>query len=365
MILIANPRAQYLAHKNDIDRAVLATFENGFYINGDEVQNFEQEFAAFIGTSYGVGLASGTDAIRIALGACEVKAGDEVITVSHTAVATVCAIEQAGGTPVLVDIDPKPFLMDIEQIKKAITPKTTAIVAVHLYGQSVDLNPIKEICEQHKLWLIEDCAQAHGAKYQGKTVGSIGDIAAFSFYPTKNLGAIGDGGAVVTNNEKLFNRCRLLREYGWSSRYISDIPGTNSRLDEVQAAILRVKLPHLNHDNDARRKIAAFYCESLHDLPITLPEVRSSNEHVYHLFVIRLPNRDQVLKHLQSHDIQAGIHYPVPIHLQPAYKGKIRTIGSMSETVRSSKEILSLPMYPELGIDKASEVVAALRSWSW
>jgi dTDP-4-amino-4,6-dideoxygalactose transaminase len=362
MILCANPRAQYLAHKAAIDAAVLAVFEKGIYIKGEQCSLFEAEFAAYIGVPHGVGVASGTDALRIALSAAGVGAGHEVVTVSHTAVATISAIEQAGAEPVLVDIDPRYFVMDVEQVKRAIGPRTKAVVAVHLYGQPVDLAPLKELCDQRGLLLIEDCAQAHGAEYGGKKVGSFGHAAAFSFYPTKNLGAIGDGGFIATRDAALAERCKLLREYGWAERYISAIPGGNSRLDELQAAILRIKLPHLERDTEARRVLAARYREKLAGLPLSLPEERAGARHVYHLYVVRSAARDALLASLKANDIQPAVHYPAPVHLQPAYRGRVRTVGELSATEAAAREILSLPMYPELGSEELEHVVRALRA---
>jgi dTDP-4-amino-4,6-dideoxygalactose transaminase len=360
MILCANPRAQYLAHKAAIDAAVLSVFEKGIYIKGEQCSLFEAEFAAYVGVPFGIGVASGTDALRIALSAAGVGAGHEVITVSHTAVATVSAIEQAGAEPVLVDIDPRYFVMDTEQVERALGPRTKAVVAVHLYGHPVDLTPLKELCDERGLVLIEDCAQAHGAEYGGEKVGSFGHAAAFSFYPTKNLGAIGDGGFIATRDAALAERCKLLREYGWAERYISAIPGGNSRLDELQAAILRVKLPHLERDTEARRTLAARYREALAGLPLGLPEERAGARHVYHLFVVRSAARDALLERLKANDVQPAVHYPAPVHLQPAYRGRIRTVGELTATEAAAREILSLPMYPELGSEDFDHVVRAI-----
>ena len=256
MILCSNPKAQYQAHKEEIDSAIQRVLDKGWYILGDETKAFESEFAAYIGVDHGIGVGSGTEALHIALAACGIGLGDEVITVSHTAVATVAAIELAGATPVLVDIDPDYYTLNPDKLESAISPRTKAIIPVHLYGQPADLTPILEIARQHGVLLIEDCAQAHGAMYGGRRIGAWGDIACFSFYPTKNLGALGDGGMVVTNDSALAERARLLREYGWAERYVSSIPGLNSRLDEVQAAVLSVKLRFLDADNEARALLA-------------------------------------------------------------------------------------------------------------
>jgi len=362
MILCANPRAQYLAHQQAIDLAIRGVLEKGIYIKGEQCGAFEREFAAFLGVSHGVGVANGTDALRIALSAAGIAPGDEVITVSHTAVATVSAIEQAGAVPVFVDIDPVYFVMDVSQVERALSPRTKAVVAVHLYGQPVDLAPLKELCDRRGLVLVEDCAQAHAAEYAGKKVGSIGHVSAFSFYPTKNLGAIGDGGFVATNDAAIAERAQLLREYGWAERYISAIAGGNSRLDELQAAILRVKLPHLERDTELRRGIADRYRAELAGLPLTLPQERAGSRHVYHLFVLRAQNRGAVLEQLKRHDIQGAIHYPAPVHLQPAYKGRIRGSDTLKFTEAVARDIVSLPMYPELTENELAQVVAALRS---
>ena len=362
MLLCANPRAQYIAHKDAIDQAVLGVFDRGMYIKGDEMARFEAEFAAYVGVACGVGVANGTDALRIALSSCGVGAGDEVVTVSHTAVATVSAIEQAGAVPVFVDIRSEDFVMDVAQVERALTARTKAVVAVHLYGQAVELDPLLALCKQRGIRLIEDCAQAHGAGYRGRRVGSFGDAAAFSFYPTKNLGAIGDGGAVVTNDPAIAQRAKLLREYGWATRYVSDIAGGNSRLDELQAAILRVKLPHLDRDNDARRRIADVYRAGLAGSGLELPTEREGARHVYHLFVVRSPKRDELADALKKHDIQAAIHYPMPVHAQPAYAGRLRAAAPLTVTESVAKSILSLPMYPELTQTEAEQVVGALRS---
>jgi dTDP-4-amino-4,6-dideoxygalactose transaminase len=320
MILCANPRLQYLARKGEIDGAVMRVLDRGRYILGEEVKALESEFAAYIGVAHGIGVGSGTESLHLAMKACGVGLGDEVVTVSHTAVATVAAIEQAGATPVLVDIEPDFFTMDFRKIATIITPKTKAIIPVHLYGQPVDLDPILEIAKKYDLRVIEDCSQAHGAMYKGKRVGSFGDLACFSFYPTKNLGALGDGGIVVTDQPKLAQRLRLLREYGWAERYVSHFPGGNSRLDEVQAAILRVKLHYLDQDNAARARIASMYNAELIGCDMVLPTCRQETSHVHHLYVVRTPRRDALNQHLKDKGIAALIHYPVPIHLQPAYQ---------------------------------------------
>ena len=364
MILCADPRRQYLAHKSEIDSAIAGVLNSGRYILGEEVKAFESEFAAYIGAKYGIGVGSGTDALHLALAACEIGTGDEVITVSHTAVATVAAIEQAGANPVFVDIESDFFTMDPRKIETAVTSKTKAIIPVHLYGQPVDLDPILEIAGKYGLRVIEDCAQAHGAAYKDKRVGSHGDLACFSFYPTKNLGALGDGGMVVTGQPELAQRLRLLREYGWAERYISRFPGWNSRLDEVQAAILRVKLRYLDRDNTARVSIAAVYRDGLNDLDMTLPACRQAASHVYHLYVIRTPRRDALKQHLKDHEISALIHYPVPVHLQPAYRGRLTGNNDLVETERAAHEVLSIPIYPEFEKTQVQTVLEGIKSFT-
>lgn len=360
MIICANPAAQFRSYQAEIEEAIHRVLEGGRYILGPELLALEQEFAAYIGTEFAIGVANGTDALEISIRALGIGPGDEVITVSHTAVATVAAIEAAGATPVLVDVDPDYYTMDPDQLEQMLTPRTRAVIAVHLYGQPADLGKIAAFCEKFGLQLIEDVAQAHGARWNGRRLGSVGDVACFSCYPTKNLGAIGDAGLVTTSDEKLAHKIRMLREYGWKERYVSDIAGRNSRLDELQAAILRVKLRHLDADNDRRRKLAERYGSRLSNLALDIPLTREGAEHVYHLYVVRVADRPAFMNHLAASDIHAGVHYPVPVHLQPAYAGRIATATSMAVTERLATEVLSLPMYPELTIDMADQVVDAI-----
>ena len=359
MIPCANPKAQYLAHKQEIDDAVRRVLESGWYILGDEVRAFEEEFAAYLGVSHSVGVGSGTEALHLALVACGIGHGDEVVTVSHTAVATVAAIELAGAKPVFVDIDPVTYTIDPDLLEKGITSKTKAIIPVHLYGHPAPMEDILAIAREYGLCVIEDCAQAHGATYRDKRVGSFGDMACFSFYPTKNLGALGDGGAVVTSDPELAEKARLLREYGWAERYVSHTPGWNSRLDELQAAILRVKLNYIDTDNAVRARLAESYCEGLTRVSLVLPTAREGSMHVYHLFVIRVRDRDGLLNFLGKKGIGAAIHYPVPVHQQPAYDG---FGGELPQTESVGKEILSLPMYPELTKDQIAEICSVIKS---
>jgi dTDP-4-amino-4,6-dideoxygalactose transaminase len=363
MILCGNPRAQYMAHKAEIDAAVLGVMAKGWFVLGDEVCAFESELAAYIGVAHGVGVGSGTEALHVALAACGIGSGDEVITVAHTAVATVAAIELSGATPVLVDIEPDYYTLDPSKLEAAIGPRTKAVVPVHLYGQAADLSPVMEIARRRGLRVIEDCAQAHGALYQGRRVGAWGDMACFSFYPTKNLGALGDGGMVLTNDKELAGRARLLREYGWAERNVSSVAGWNSRLDELQAAVLRVKLCHLDRDNGNRQELALFYDRALSEYRLTLPKVRPEASHVYHLYVVRTSQRDDLNAFLRTREIGALIHYPVPVHRQPAYCKRLRGADRLPETERVAREVLSLPIYPELSPDEADQVVTTVREY--
>jgi dTDP-4-amino-4,6-dideoxygalactose transaminase len=363
MIPCSNPSAQYQAHKAEIDTAIQRVLDKGWYILGEETRAFEAEFAAYIGVAHGIGVGNGTDALHVALAACGIGPGDEVITVSHTAVATVVAIELCGATPVLVDIEPDYFTLDPVKLEAAISPRTKAIIPVHLYGQPADLAPILEIAQRHGLRIIEDCAQAHGALYHGQRVGAWGDIACFSFYPTKNLGALGDGGMLVTNDPALAERARLLREYGWAERHTSQISGWNSRLDEIQAAVLRVKLRHLDKDNGKRARLAAVYDESLANTSLVLPRQRSKTTHIRHLYVVRSSKREKLQTFLKKHGIGVLVHYPVPVHLQPAYRQLVRTGADLKETERAAGEVLSLPMYPELSEKEIQRVSELIRSF--
>ena len=360
MILCGNPRAQYLAYQEEIDQALKRTLDKGWFILGEEVRAFEREFAAYIGVDHGIGVGSGTEALHLALAACGIKQGDEVITVSHTAVATVAAVEMTGASPVLVDIEPQFYSLDPARLEQAITSRTRAIVPVHLYGQPADLGAILKIARRHRLRVVEDCAQAHGALYDGRRAGSWGDIGCFSFYPTKNLGALGDGGMVVTKDLELAEKVRLLREYGWAERYVSSIPGWNSRLDELQAAVLRVKLRHLDSDNETRARHAARYNDALRTPAAVTPLVRPLARHVYHLYVIRCPRRDELQAFLKQKGIGALVHYPVPVHLQPAYRGRLKGSDSLPESERAAREVLSLPMYPELSAAELQAVIDAV-----
>ncbi len=363
MILCGNPKAQYLSYKEEIDVVLSRVLNSGRYILGKEVDAFEEEFSRYISVAHGIGVGSGTEALHLALSACGIGRGDEVITVAHTAVATVAAIELAGATPVLVDIDSDFYTIDPEKIESAITSHTKAIIPVHIYGHPADMDPILKIARKNRLYVIEDCAQAHGAMYKGNRVGSIGDIGCFSFYPTKNLGALGDGGMVVTSNKELSKRAYLLREYGWTERYVSHFSGWNTRLDEIQAAILRVKLKHLDEDNSKRMRIAEMYNKDLGVSNIVLSKQRKNSTHVYHLYVIRSSKRNELLTFLREKGIGASIHYPVPVHLQPAYKS-LYGCEELPETEKIAKEIVSLPIYPELSESDVQMIIRVIMDFA-
>jgi len=364
MIAVANPQAQFLAHEGEIRGALDRVLAKGWYILGSEVRGFEEEFASFLGLPDAIGVASGTDALALALLSCGVRPGDEVITVSHSAVATAAAVEQIGAVPVFADIDPATRCIDPELIPGLVSPRTRALLPVHVYGQPAPMPRIMELAARHGLKVVEDCAQAHGAEIDGKRVGSFGDAAAFSFYPTKNLGAIGDGGAVATGNPEIARDLRARREYGWQERYISAFPGLNSRLDELQAAILRVKLPYLARDNARRREIAARYDRALQGAPVTAPARIPGTLHAMHLYVVECALPQRLQDHLKEHGIGSARHYPAPIHLQPAYQGRIRGGDSLPATEALYRRIVSLPMYPELTDAEVERVAAALKSYA-
>jgi dTDP-4-amino-4,6-dideoxygalactose transaminase len=362
-----NPKANYLSHKDEIDAAIRRVLDSGWYILGQEVASFEQEFAAYLGVAHAIGVASGTDALHLALRAVGVGPGDGVLTVSHTAVATVAAIEQCGAHAVFVDVDPSTFTMAPEDLERAIAGAhgrpPRAVVPVHLYGHPADMVAITEIAARHGLAIVEDCAQSHGAALHGKKTGAWGHLAAFSFYPTKNLGALGDGGMIATDDPSLAGRLRELREYGWQQRYVSQTAGFNSRLDELQAALLRVKLRHLDEENARRRDLARRYDALLGDAELILPCQRPEAIHVYHQYVVRTPRRDALRASLREHGVGTLVHYPVPVHLQPAYAGRVAS-SALPCTEAMAAEILSLPMYPELSAEQVQVVAAQITAWA-
>jgi dTDP-4-amino-4,6-dideoxygalactose transaminase len=359
MIPCANPYAQYVSHKEEIDDAIARVTASGRYILGEEVEKFESEFSNFVGTKYGVGVASGTDAILLSLLVCGIGNNDEVITVSHTASATAVAIVLSGAKPVFVDIDPKTWVLDLGLVESAINDRTRAIVPVHLYGQPVDMSGVCSLASRHNLKVIEDCAQAHGAIYKGQRVGSIGDLGCFSFYPTKNLGGIGDGGMITTNDQLLAKKISVIREYGWSDRYVSSSVGTNSRLDEVQAAILRVKLPYLDEENGKRRQIASYYDKRLNGYPLVVQAKIDETTCGHHIYGILTTRREQLREHLKLAGIDTSIHYPVPLHKQPAFR-KFGRSAILPVTERVSKSELSLPMFPEISEEDIDKGIRAI-----
>lgn len=370
MIPQTNPAAAYGEQKELIDAAIARVMDGGSYILGREVAAFEQEFADYLGVEAAVGVASGTDAIEVALRACGVGTGDVVFTASHTAVGTVVGIERSGASIVLVDIDSETFAMSPESLEQAIrsakqagTDRLAAVVPVHLYGHPADMPAILAIARQHGLCVVEDCAQAHGAGWATQKTGTWGDAAAFSFYPTKNLGAFGDGGAVVADNPTIVGQAREIREYGWRERFVSAQCGLNSRLDELQAAVLRVRLRALDVDNQRRRHIAATYDHALAASPLQLPIVRTGADHVYHQYVVQCDNRDGLRTFLKSRGIATSIHYPRPVHQQPAYAGRLIGGDRLPVTTAITSRVVSLPMFPQLGSSDVDSITRSILEW--
>ena len=356
-------RAQYQALKNELLAAVADVFEGMQLFLGPNVRALEEEFAAYCHAAHAIGLNSGTDALILGLRAADVGPGDEVVTVSHTFFADTEAIALVGATPVFVDVEPDTWNMDPGKLEAAITPRTKAVIPVHLCGQPADMAPILEIARRHELFVLEDACQAHGAEYRGRRVGSIGDAGCFSFYCSKNLGAFGEGGALVTNDDQLAARVRRLRDHGSDRRYEHAEIGTNARLDEVQAAMLRVKLRHLDDWNARRQANAAAYGEALADTGLELPTARPDRTHVYHLYVVQGPRRDALKAYLGERGIATGVHYPIPGHLQPAARPWSKGPGSLPITERLSERVLSLPMYPELAAEQIAYVADCIRAF--
>lgn len=360
----ASPLAQYRAHRDAVQTAITRVLEGGTYVLGEEVESFERAFADYCGVANGVGVGSGTDALILALRALEIGPGDEVITVSHTAVATVAAVLASGATPVLVDVDPIYYTIDPARIEAAITPRSKAIIAVHIYGQPAEMDSILAIGRRSHLRIVEDCAQAAGARYRGRRVGSLGDVACFSFYPTKNLGAVGDGGMIVTGDADLATRVRRLRQYGWDDTRNTREVGVNSRLDPLQAAVLSAKLEYLDSDNARRDTIARRYDRSLAGLPIKVPARRDDGSHAYHLYVVRCDERDRLKIHLAADGISTAVHYPAPVHRQHGYAEKsVVPNEGLPLTERLAEQILSLPIYPELSDAEIDRVTASIHGY--
>lgn len=362
MIPLLDLKAQYRTIKSELDAAVIRVLESAQFILGPEVAAFEKEFAAYCGAAEAVGLNSGTSALHLALLAAGIGPGDEAITSPFTFVATAAAIVYTGARPVFVDIDPASFNMDANRLEAAITPRTRAIVPVHLFGQPTDMHAIMDVARRHRLVVIEDAAQAHGAEYRGRRVGSIGEMGCFSFYPGKNLGACGEGGAVVTNNAAYAHKIRMLRDWGSEKKYLHEIKGYNYRMEGMQGAILRVKLRHLETWTEARRAHAVRYSELLADCGVRLPQAMPYARHVYHVYTIRASDRDALRADLQQREIHTGVHYPLPVHLQPAYKDLGYRRGAFPVAEQAAAEVLALPIYPEMTGAQLEEVAAALRS---
>ena len=378
MVPFVDLQAQYRALKAEVDEAIARVLGSAAFILGPEVEAFEQAFAEYVGARFCVGVGSGTAAIQLALMACGVAAGDEVIVPANSFFATAEAVSTAGATPVFVDADTASYTIDVNRIEAAITGRTRAIMPVHLYGQSADLDPIFELAARHNLYVIEDAAQAHGSLYKGRRVGALGQAGCFSFYPGKNLGAYGEGGAVVTNDAEVARRVRRLREHGSERRYHHEVVGYNFRLEGLQGAVLNVKLKHLDAWNHLRRVHAARYDELLGasfdqstrpeqgsdadslSAPLSLPREMPYARHVYHLYVVQVGERDRVQRELSEAGIQTGIHYPVPIHLQPAYASLGHRSGDFPATERQAARVLSLPMFPELTDAQINQVASRL-----
>ena len=363
-IPLVDLRAQYQTIQLEVMAAIEDVFTNMQLFLGPQSKAFEQEFATYSGCDYGVGCSSGTDALVLALRACEIGPGHEVITVANTFIATVEAIALVGATPVFVDIDPETYTMDWTQLSRVLTPRTRAIVPVHLYGHPVEMQPVLEFAQEHGLWVIEDASQAHGAIYHGQRVGSMGDIGCFSLYYSKNLGAYGEAGICVTNNEILADKLRMLRDHGSRERYRHEILGVNARPDEIQAAVLRVKLAHLDQWNTARQLHAQTYTEQLKNLVEALPVVRPWGTHVFYVYVVQVRERDLFRQILAQEGIATGIHYPIPIHLQPACASYGFVRGMLPVTEAVTENIVSLPMYPELTTEQLHKVVDATTKYA-
>jgi dTDP-4-amino-4,6-dideoxygalactose transaminase len=364
MIPFGDPSASYQAHKTEIDQAIKRVLDSGWYILGTEVDAFEKEFASFHGEDFhAAGVANGTDAIALCLSGLGLGIRDEVITPSHTAVATIAGIEQAGCTPVFADIDPNTRCIAPKSIEERLGGNTRVIMPVHIYGQPAEMHRILEIAKAHDLAVVEDCSQAHAAEIDGQKVGTFADISAFSCYPTKNLGGTGDAGIILCRSKEFAEKIKSLRQYGWNDARESTISGFNSRLDELQAAILRVKLQHLANDNAKRRAIALRYNAAFKDLPVTLPALTETELHAMHLYVIGCDRRNEFLEYLRSHLIGASLHYPSAVHQHPAYAHRIRGGDNLPVTDQFYQKNLTLPMYPELSNDAVRHIISTVQTW--
>lgn len=352
----------YEKYKDEYDKTAINVLESGWYILGENVEKFESNFSKFIGSKYCVGVNSGLDALILAIRALNIGYGDEVIVPANTYIATVLGITENRATPVFVEPD-EYYNLDADKIEEKITNKTKAIMVVHLYGQAANMKKIKDIAAKYNLYLLEDCAQSHGAKFEGKTTGTFGDIGCFSFYPTKNLGAFGDGGAIVTNNEKIADKIRMLRNYGSRRKYYNEIEGVNSRLDEMQAALLNVKLSYYIELRSEREKIAQKYLNEIKNPKIILPKIRKGAEHVWHLFVVQTENRDKLQNYLNENGIGTQIHYPIPPHLSEAYKYLGYKKGDFPITEKQANFVLSLPIYDGMTNEEAEYVIKAINDY--
>lgn len=361
-VLFFDPKRQYQNIKREIDDAISRVLSSGNFILGAEVESLEKNFAKYCDCAYGIGTASGTEALYISLLACGIKPGDEIITVANAGVPTVCAITMTGAIPVFVDINAKSYNMDVSRIEEKITRRTKAMLPVHLYGQCSDMDPILKIAKRNKIKIIEDACQAHGARYKGKKAGSIGDIGCFSFYPTKNLGGYGDGGMIVTNNKILASMAKLIRDYGQSERYNHTVKGINSRLDEIQAAVINVKLKRLDNWNKRRCKIADLYGQNIKNDIVIKPKKMDYGTHIYHLYVIRCKSRDKLKAHLDRNGIRSLIHYPKPVYLQKAYS-EFSVGNDCPVTEECSKSVLSIPLYPEISDKELDRVCDSINSF--
>lgn len=362
MIPIVDLKRQYKQTGAEIEKAVVDVLRSGAYILGPNTKALEQEFASYLGAKHSIGLNSGTDALHLALRALDIGKGDEVITVAFTFVATTESIEIVGATPVFVDIDPDTFNMDVKQIEDKITPRTKAIMPVHLYGQPADMDVIMDIAKRHNLYVIEDCCQAIGAEYKGKKVGTFGDIGAYSFFPTKNLGGMGDGGMAVTNSDYLKDRMLALRNHGGAVRYHHDEIGVNSRLDEIQSAILRVKMNYIDEWNKMRREVSKRYTELFKGCEdVVTPKELDNTYCVYHQYTIKVPNRDAVQKMLQENGVGAMLYYPIPLHMQKVHAHLGYKMGDLPKTEYNTEHVMSLPMFAELTFEEQKEIVEKVK----
>jgi dTDP-4-amino-4,6-dideoxygalactose transaminase len=362
IILCANPLLENKKHLKEIRKAITRVIDSSSYILGSEVEKFENNLAQYLGNKYSIGVNSGTDALILSLRALDIKKNDEVVVPSHTAIATVSAVISVGATPVFVDVKEDDLSIDPEDLEKKISKKTKVIIMVHLYGNPCEINKIVKIAERNQIHVIEDCAQSLGAKYESKLAGSFGILSCFSFYPTKNLGGIGDAGAISTNNKELFEKIKMLRQYGWNEAKVSIFESNQSRLDEIQAAILNVKMKYLDETLLERNKIAEIYSSNLNRSEIKIPKISDKSQHSFHLYVIRIKNRQEVIKKLNNENIFPGIHYEVPVHLNPAFTKYSHE--KLPVTERISNEILSLPLYPGLKNKEIFRVIEGIKNAS-